>query len=69
MVNYTGMANPGDYNYTITASDDYQVTVNWTVLQTGIIIEHEVDNTMTYFPGMAQMYYVRDVVSVLPVSP
>jgi hypothetical protein len=69
MVNYTGMANPENHNYTIIASDDYKVTVNWTVLQTGIMIEHGDYNTMTYFPNMAQNYFVKDVVSILPASP
>jgi hypothetical protein len=69
MVNYSGLDNPENYNYTIMGSDEYNVTVNWTVLQTGIIIEHEEDNTMTYFPNMAKKYYVTDVVSILPVNP
>lgn len=59
-------------HYVLKADDGYAMAVNWTTLQTGILIKEEGDNDdgetekyfMTYFPNLPGAYRVRYLESI-----
>jgi len=65
LVNETGLSDPENYQYNITASDGWYQTVTWENMQVGIIVEEE---TMTAFPDLPGKYRIRDVVDIDPVT-
>ncbi len=46
--------------YTIKAKDGYQQTVNWEILQTGILTDYG----RVYFPDAAHTFWVRNVIEI-----
>jgi hypothetical protein len=65
LLNDTELAGPEDYQYEITASDDYSQVVTWGDMMRGILVEEE---TMTAFPGLPGKYRIRDVVKIVAVE-
>ena len=51
---------PSCHKYTIKASDDYQQTVNWDMMKTGIITDYN----RVIFPNTAHSFWVRDVIEI-----
>ena len=68
VVNDTGLASPDTYKYVLKASDNYSMVVNWTLLQSGIVVEEVGDDNstylMSYFPGMPSAYKVKNLASI-----
>jgi hypothetical protein len=67
IVNDTDLTDQETHTYVLSASDGYAVAVNWTTLQSGIVVmvtetDDETGNEMTYlstyFPGLPSAYKV-----------
>jgi hypothetical protein len=61
LVNHTGLATPASCNYTLRASDDYNKTVDWSSMQSGILVQ---DGHKTLFEFLAKAYQVKDLVTI-----
>ncbi len=60
LIIFTAVSCPPCNEYRIIAADGYQQTVNWEMMQTGILTEdHRV-----FFPGLAHSFWVRNVVKI-----
>ena len=64
IINYTEVASPETLSYKITAADDYNKTVSWTDMQSGILVDAGADGAMTFFPELSKKYWVKEVVSI-----
>ncbi|MGA1821328.1 MAG: hypothetical protein ACMUIG_02235 [Thermoplasmatota archaeon] len=65
MVNESGLENPGNYQYKISAADGYYRNVTWDDMLNGVLVEEE---TMSAFPMLPGKYRIRDVTSIEPVE-
>ena len=61
LVNHTGLATPASHNYTLRASDDYNKTVDWSDMESGILVQ---DGHQTLFEFLAKAYQVKDLVTI-----
>jgi len=64
IVNHTGLANPGNYNYTLRAGDDYNKTVNWSSMMSGILV---LDGHKTLFESLPKGYQVKNLADIKAV--
>ena len=64
IVNHTGLATPANCNYTLTASDGYNKTVDWSSMMTGILV---LDGHKTVFEFLAKGYQVKDLAEIKAV--
>jgi len=64
IVNHTGLANPATYNYTLTASDGYNKTVDWSSMMDGILV---LDGHKTLFELLPKGYQVKNLVEIKAV--
>ena len=55
-----GVSCPPCHEYTITAKDSYQQTVDWIIFQTGILS----DSGGVFFPDTPKKFWVEDVVEI-----
>lgn len=65
IINESGLENPDDYQYKISAADGYYRNVTWEDMLGGVLIE---DETMSAFPILPGKYRIREVVSIEPVE-
>jgi hypothetical protein len=64
LINHTGLANQANYNYTLTASDGYNKTVNWTSMLTGALV---LDGHKTAFETLPKGYQVKNLADIVAV--
>ena len=55
-----GVPNPVEHEYTITAADSYQKTVNWENMKNGLLTKDRV----SIFSDLPKSFRVRDVVKI-----
>jgi hypothetical protein len=55
-----GVSCPACHEYTITAKDSYQQTVEWSIFQTGILS----DPGRVFFPDTPKKFWVSDIVEI-----
>ena len=65
IVNESGLENPGNYQYKISAADGYYRNVTWDDMLNGVLVEEE---TMSAFPLLPGKYRIRDIISIEPVE-
>ncbi len=58
LINESGLANPGSYQYSITATDGYHKNVTWGDMQKGVLVK---ENTMTAFSNLPKRYMIKNV--------
>jgi len=61
LVNHTGLADGSLHNFTIIGSDDYNKTVNWTVMMGGVLVEADMQ---IVFPELEAKYWVSDIIEI-----
>lgn len=57
---FAGVSCPSCHTYYIIAADEYQQTVTWETMQTGIFTKDQ----RVYFPGLAHSFWVRNVIEI-----
>ena len=55
-----GIANPDDHTYTLIAADNYEKTVQWGHMQTGVLTE----DGMSVFSDLPKAFRVKDIVRI-----
>lgn len=61
LINDTGLDDPEDHEFKISAADGYVKTVSWDDMMNGILLK---EKKMTYFPDLPKQFYVKDVVEI-----
>jgi hypothetical protein len=61
LVNDTGLENPEQYNYTITAEDGFAKTVSWENMTEGLLVK---DEHKSVFPQMDKQYWIKDIKTI-----
>lgn len=60
LIIYTDIECPSCHEYTFKASDNYQQTVTWEMMQTGILTDYN----RVIFPETAHSFWVRNVIEI-----
>ncbi len=61
IINDTGLKNPSNHEYKITASDGYQKTVSWSNMRNGLLVKKD---KRVVFPELAKAFWVENVVKI-----
>jgi hypothetical protein len=60
LVMKAGVGCPSCYGYTIKAKDNYQQTVEWNIMKTGVLSKEG----KVYFPNTPKKFWVSDIVEI-----
>ncbi len=60
LIGYVGISNPGQFQYTIKASDSYQKTILWDNFKDGILSKEK----RIFFSDLAHAFWVGNIIEI-----
>jgi len=60
LIAYVGISNPGQFQYTVKASDSYQKTILWENFKEGILSKEK----RIFFPDLAHAFWVGNIIEI-----